>query len=903
MKRPDPEELLARVQQAEQQQTRGKLKVFFGAAAGVGKTYAMLEAAHQRCAEGVDVVVGWVETHGRPETEALLDGLERLPPTRLCYRTAILPEFDLDAALERRPALLLLDELAHTNVPGSRHHKRWQDAEELLQAGIEVYTTVNVQHIESLGDVVAQITGVVIRETVPDAIINHADEIEVVDLSPDDLLQRLAEGKVYVPQQAQVAARHFFRKGNLMALRELALRCAADRVDAQMQHYKRDHAIAQTWPTTERLLVCVSPSPSSARVVRAACRMAQRMQAPWLAVYVETPHTRRLPDLDRMRVSQTLRLAEQLGAEVVTLEGHRAADEIIAYARTRNVSRIMAGKPSHPRWRELLVGSFADTLVRQSDEIDVTFVSGSDDVSAPVVPSPILHPTLRWSDYGWVGVMLVVCTMSGVVLFPSIGQNNVILVYLLGITMLATRVRRSAAVVASVASVVAFNFFFTMPYYTLEVDDSQYLVTFPVMLTVALVISTLTVRIREQAEVARWRERRTAALYAISRAFAAANDCQTILDHAVHHVGEVFASEAVILLPDDQGHVTVRAGQVPAETLSRAECGVAQWVFDHGHLAGRTTDTLPGAELLYVPLLAGQQTVGVLGVRLSQPATSATPEQRHLLEAFASQTALALERVALAAEAQQAQVRVKTERLRSSLLSSVSHDVRTPLAGIIGAASSLLEHGGALGPSDRHDLLLAIYEEAERLGRLVNGVLDMTRIETGTIQVRKEWQPLEEVVGAALHRLDARLHGRQLHLDLPPDLPLVPLDSVLIEQVLINLLDNALKYTPPGSPIALSSHAIPADSGAVSIPASVVVAIADDGPGVPPGDEERIFEKFAQAQPAGARRGVGLGLAICRGMIAAHGGRIWAVNRPGGGAVFSFSLPIEGEPPEVGIME
>lgn len=896
--RPDPDELLVRVQDAEQQRTRGKLKIFFGAAAGVGKTYAMLEAAHQRQAEGVDAVVGWVETHGRAETEALLVGLERLPPRTESYRGATLHEFDLDAALARRPALLLLDELAHTNTPGSRHTKRWQDAEELLYAGQDIYTTVNVQHIESLSDVVAQITGVVIRETVPDFMIDRASEIEVIDLPPDELIQRLLEGKVYVPNQAQAAINNFFRKGNLIALRELALRRAADRVDAQMQVYKRDHAIARTWPTTERLLVCVSPSPSSVRLVRAACRMAQSMRATWLAVFVETPRSLRMHDADRARLAQTLRLAEQLGAEIVTLNGHNAADEIIAFARSRNVSRIIAGKPAHPHWRELMMGSFSSSLVRQSDEIDVTFIRGDDEALQNIQPK-VARSVPGWSDYGWAFGVVALCTLLNrliVAFFPGFAEANITMTYLVGVIVVAMRRGRGAAILTSVLSVLTFDFFFVPPHLTFAVSDTQYLATFGVMLAVALVISTLTVRLRQQVESARQRERRTAALYAMSRAFAVATDNETILRHAAYRIGEVFGSEVICFVPDEQGVLSIRGSQDVSDTIDASERGVAQWVYEHGQMAGRGTNTLPGAALLYVPLIAAQGVVGVLGLRAAEPATLIAPDQHHLLETFASQTALALERVALATEAQQAQVRIKTEQMRSSLLGSVSHDLRTPLAVITGAASSLLEHGETLAPTLRRDMLQTIYEDAERLGRLVNNVLDMTRIETGTIQVCKEWQPLEEVVGAVLHHMEPRLQGRPIHVDLPPDLPLVPLDSVLIEQVLINLLDNALKYTPHDSPLVLAAHAGPPVPDTVT-PASVIVSVADHGPGLPPGEEERIFEKFVRVQQAGVGRGVGLGLAICRGMIAAHGGLIWAENRPDGGAVFCFSLPIEGEPP------
>ncbi len=896
VRRPDPDELLARVQIAEQQQSRGKLKIFFGAAAGVGKTYAMLEAARTSHTDGIDVVVGWVETHGRAETAALLEDLERIPPQTIVYRGTTLHEFDLDAALARHPALLLLDELAHTNVPGSRHSKRWQDAEELLAAGIDVYTTVNVQHIESLSDVVAQITEVIIRETVPDTIIDQADEIEVIDLTPDELLERLHEGKVYVPQQARQAVQNFFRKGNLIALRELALRRAADRIDTQMQNYRRDHAIAQTWPTTERLLVAISPSPSSRRLVRATLRMAQRWQAPWLAVYVEPPAGTGLSDSDRSRVAQTLTLAEQLGAEVVTLSGHHAAEEVLSYARTRNVSRIVVGKPVSSRWREWFSRPFADAVVRGSGDIDVFFTCGEADDTTPVAPSAPWPQSYRWPDYGWACAMIAICTGISIFLFPFIGHTNVVLIYLLGITALATRFSRRSLVLASLLSVAVFNFFFTTPYYTLQVDQPGYLITFVVMLTVALVTSTLTVRIREQAVAARQRERRTAALYAISQAFAVAQDQDAILEGATEQISSVFGSEVVILLPDEKGRIRVWNEQRIPAFFNPSENGVAQWVYDHGQPAGQGTDTLPSAAALYVPLLASQGTLGVLGVYPTQDIHVNDPQQRHLLATFTNQTALALERAHLAAEAQQAQLRIETEQLRNSLLSSVSHDLRTPLASITGAASSLLEDNGTINETLTQDLLMTIHEEAERLSRLVQNLLEMTRIETGTIQIHKEWQPLEEVIGAALTRLARQLDGRSIQVHLPADLPLVPLDGVLIEQVLINILDNALKYTPPGSPIELAADV---EQDAHDQPVAVVVTIADRGPGLPPGVEQGIFDKFFRIPATRVGRGAGLGLTICRAMIEAHGGRIWAANRSDVGAIFHFTLPLEGMPPLV----
>lgn len=884
--RPDSDTLLARLKEDETRQARGRLKVFLGAAAGVGKTYAMLEAARARRAEGVDVLVGWADTHGRAETEALLNGLEVLPRRQIAYRNTSLQEFDLDATLARRPALVLVDELAHTNVPGSRHAKRWQDVLELLDAGISVYTTVNVQHLESLNDVVAKITGVQVRETIPDSVLEQADEVELIDLPPEELLQRLKDGKVYVPEQAKEAVQHFFRKGNLIALRELALRRTADRVDAQMRLYMRDHAIRETWPVTERLMACIGPSPHSVRVVRAAKRFADSLRAEWIVAYIETPAHARLPEADRARVTDTLRLAEQLGAETVVLSGPRVSEEILKYARVRNISKIVVGKPIHPVWKRLFSGSIADTLIRGSEDTDVYVISGEEAAHLPFV-APARPPRRQWRPWIWATAIVGASTAVAWLMFYHFDLSNLIMVYLLGVVAVASRYGRGPSVLACLLSVAAFDFFFVPPYLTFAVHDTQHFITFGVMLVVALVISQLTVRIRWQAETARQRERRTAALYALSRELAGTRGVPNILQAAARHIAEVFRGQVAVFLPDASGRLVAHTDLPGRFDVDASEHGTIQWVHAHQQAAGLGTATLPGAKALYLPLSASGGALGVLGVRPEDPHSLDAPEHLHQLETFANQTALALERARLADEAQQAQLRVEAERLRSSLLSSVSHDLRTPLASITGAASSLLEAPSPLDALTHRGLLETIQEESERLSRLVNNLLQMTRLESGSLQLRKDWHPLEEVVGAALGRLKGPLGDRSVTARLPEDLPLVPIDDVLIEQVLINLLDNAVKYTPGGSPIEVAAWA---DEG------SVTVEVADRGPGLAAGEEGQVFEKFYRGQPA-KDRGAGLGLAICRGFIQAHGGRIWADNRPEGGAAFRFTIPLVGTPP------
>jgi len=883
--RPDPEALLARVKAEEAHQRRGKLKIFLGAAAGVGKTYAMLEAAREQKADGVDVLVGYVETHGRAETDALLQGLEILPARMVDYRGTALRELDLDAALARRPALILVDELAHTNAPGLRHAKRWQDVVELLDAGIDVYTTMNVQHLETLNDVVAKITGVVVRETVPDSVFEQADEIELIDLPPDELLERFKDGKVYMPEQAQEAVKNFFRKGNLIALRELALRRTAERVDAQMRVYMHEHAIGKAWPTVERLLVCISPGPESARLVRAAKRMADRLGAPWVAAYVETPRQLRLPAEVRDRVTQTLRLAEQLGAETVRLPGEKMSEAILRFAHDRNVTKIVVGKPRRQLWTRILIGSIVDALVQGSGDIDIYVISAErEQHGAPPAPRARRAIPSDWAPYGWATAVVALATGAAWLTLPYFELANLVMVYLLGIVVVATRYGQGPSLVASILSVAALDFFFVPPVFTFAVSDVKYLFTFVVMLVVGLVTSGLAARIRTQAEAARLREQRTAALYAMSRELASTRGVDMLLTIAMRHISEVFRSQVVVLLPGAGGALVCADGGQFA--LDSNELGVGKWVHEHHQPAGLGTSTLPGAAALYLPLQAPRGPVGVLGIRPADPHSLDAPDQLHQLETFANQTALAIERAQLADEAQQAQVRMETERLRNSLLSSVSHDLRTPLATITGAATTMLENGAKLNDRTRQGLLESVREEADRLNRLVQNLLEMTRLESGALQLRKEWHPLEEVIGAALGRLGKELADRRVDTRVPPDLPLVPIDDVLIEQVLVNLLDNAVKYTPGGSPIRII---------ATSTGEAITVEVADHGPGLPRGEEDKVFEKFYRGMPGG--RGAGLGLAICQGIVKAHGGNIWAQNLPEGGVAFLFTLPLAGKPP------
>jgi len=885
--RPDADSLLARVKAEEELLARGRLKIFLGACAGVGKTYAMLEAARARRGETRDVLVGVVETHGRAETEALLADLSILPRKEIEYKGIKLQEFDLDAALARRPGLILIDEMAHTNAPGSRHPKRWQDVKELLDSGIDVYTTINIQHIESYNDIVAQITGVVMQETVPDAIVEQADSIELVDLPYEELLKRLQEGKVYIGPQAELARQNFFKPGNLSALRELALRFTAEKVNRQVQALKPAGAGASLWPTAERVLVLVGPSPSSARLIRRARRLASSLRGQWFALHVESPAKVHASVSEKNRIVQHMRLAEKLGAEAYTIMSDHLVSAVLQFARERNVTRIVVGKPLRPAIVDRLLGSFVDDLVRHSGEIDVLVTRGDRAGESFKSPRTARPAEANLRQYTESVAIVLLCTLICFPLqrFASLSAATLIMIYLLGVVTLAARRGRGPAILASLLSVMAFDYFFVPPRLSFAVADTQYLFTFLVMIVVAITISTLTVRLRDAVSTSQLRERRTASLNELSRKLAGSRGQEAIVHATAVHISELFESEVAVLLPNADGKLEVREAKPPGLHLDAKEQSVAQWVFDLGQMAGIGTDTLPSAKLLYVPLLASRGTAGALALRPAHPERLLVPEQLRLLEALTQQAALALEVDRLSEESRRQEMQIETERLRSSLLSSVSHDLRTPLASITGAASSLLHEEGALSEMNRRELLQTIYDESERLGLHVNNLLEVTRLEAGAIAPRKELQPLEEVIGVACSRADRQLQGHELTISLPEDLPMVPVDAVMMEQVFFNLLENAAKYTPGGTPIEISAHV--ADG-------SVVVEVADHGPGLGEDEKERVFEKFYRGRERGSTGGVGLGLAICRGIVQAHGGRIWAANRPEGGAVFSFAIPLGG---------
>jgi len=884
--RPNPDHLLEQVRAEERRRARGRLKVFLGYAAGVGKTYAMLEAARQRQAQGVDVAAAYVETHGRAETEALLGDLEVVPRRQVEYRGASLGELDIDATLARHPQLALVDELAHTNAPGSRHPKRYHDVEELLAAGIDVYTTLNIQHLESFNDVVAQITGVVVRETIPDRAMDEADEIELIDLPPDELLQRLREGKVYVPDQAARAVERFFRKGNLTALREMSLRCAARRVDDQMRAYMQMRSIPGPWPAAERLLVCVSPSPLNERLVRAARRLADELKAEWFALYVETPGQTRLPPEDRDRVARNLQLAEELGAKTATRQAECVAESVVDFAREHNVTKIIAGKPLRPRWVELLRGSVLDQIVRQSGSIDVYVISGSAEQPAQA-RAFARRAAVSWRRYLQGAGLVVAATLVGWPIHSRVEPTNLVMLYLTAVVVAALYLGRGPAVLASVLGVLALDFFFVPPHHTLAVQDTQYLLTFLGLLGVGVVVSTLAARAHDQTAAGRRREAQTTALYSLSRDLAAAVGLDAVLQVVISHIRETFHSAAAVLLPEGE-RLGVRVASFGL-TVDDDEHAVAIWAFQHGRPAGEGTDTLPAAALGYLPLKTARGVVGVLGVRPAAPDQWVAPERRQLLEAFASQAALAVERAQLAEQASQIELLSATERLQAALLNSISHDLRTPLASITGVLSSLRKprptdaQSARLDDAARDELVESAWEEADRLNRLVANLLDMTRLEAGALKVTKEPCELQDVVGTVLLQLADRLGDRAVTTEIPPDLPLVPVDFVLIAQALANVLDNAIKYSPADLPIEITARVV-SDQ--------LEVTVADQGMGINPDDLGRVFDKFYRVQRPESPTGTGLGLSISKGIVEAHGGAIQAQNRPGGGTIIKLTLPL-----------
>jgi len=882
--RPNPDMLLQKVLQ-EQETPRGKLKIFFGACAGVGKTYAMLTAAKIKIQDGDDVVVGLVETHGRVETARLLDGYEIIAPAHLQYRNKAFDEMDLDALLLRKPKLVLVDELAHTNIPGSRHRKRWQDVEEILRVGIDVFTTLNVQHLESLNDIVGQITGIRVRETVPDRIFDIADEISLVDLPPDELLRRLREGKVYMPHQATRAAESFFRKGNLIALRELAMRRTADRIDSQMRDYRADMSISQVWHARDRILVCIGPNPESERLVRAASRLAQAMHADWIALFVETPDLQSLVPERRERIMAGLRLAQELGAETTSIPGSDLAVSIAAFAHEHNITTLVLGQTELRGWRKLFQEDLAKAIAKHAPDLGLHVVAQT---TIPKVERFTLH--LQWSRAFEIQKMIIalgICagiTALGLPLFRYLDLANFIMIYLLGVVFISAKLGQGPGLFASFMSVALFDFFFVNPRFSFSVSDSRHLLTFAIMFVVALVVGNMTAKLRYQAIISARREHRAEALHLVGKELSASLTVEKTLEIGLRHLRGLFGeAKATILLPDSKDHVrqpiaSFEPGKEPPET----DVGIAQWSFENRAAAGFGTATLAHSDLLYLPLPGTMKVRGVLAIRPASIDVLQEPEQMRLLESFANQVGQTLERIHYIDVAQDSLLRMEAERLRNSLLATVSHDIRTPLSAIIGQTSNLLTLQDSLQPEIR-PMAQSLHDEALRLGHIVDNILDMARLQSGRVKLNKQWQSLEEVVGVSLVGAIPAQTMRECVLDLPETLPLVEFDPILLERVFANLIGNAVKYTTDNSIIRIAAKVQSTE---------VVVSVEDNGPGIPKGNQEKIFEKFTRGDEESSIPGVGLGLTICKAIVEAHGGRIWAENIVPHGARFSFALPL-----------
>jgi two-component system, OmpR family, sensor histidine kinase KdpD len=883
--RPSPEALLAEARRAAKGRA-GHLKIFVGAAPGVGKTYEMLQAARAKLQEGVDVAVGVVETHGRKETEALLDGLEILSRKPMVYVNRILDEFDIDAALKRRPSLILVDELAHTNVPGSRHPKRYQDVEELLDAGIDVYTTVNIQHIESLNDVVAQITRVRVRETVPDAILDRADAIELVDLTPEDLIQRLKEGKVYVPKQAERALKNYFSPANLTALRELALRRTAERVDEQLLEQMQARAIPGPWAAGERILVCVSEDPRSTGLVRHAKRLADRLRAPWTVLYVETRRSLQFGERDRDRVAETLRLAERLDAEAMTLPAstRRIADDVLSFARKNNVTHIIVGKSDRSRWFEIVHGSVVRDLVRRAGNIGVHVIAGEELAAEPGTGSVAAGGDRPFDPLPYIAALVAVAASVGVgvVARPLLGIENVDLILLTAVVGIAVRYGLLPSLFASVVASLGYNFFFLPPVYTFTITDPTNIAAFVLFAVMAILVSNLAGRGQLQTTTALQRVRTIESLYAFSRKLAGAGALDDVLWATAYQIASMLKVRVVMLLPDN-GSIALKAGYPPEDTLDEADLAAAKWAWEKNRPAGRDSDALPGAKWLFLPMRTGRGAVGILGIRRDEPGALLRPEQRRLLDALADQGALAIERVHLVEDVDRVERAAEADRLRSALLTSISHDLRTPLASVLGAAGALRDL--SLDDNAKADLVTTIIDEAERLNRFIANLLDMTKLESGAITPNLTPHDMGEIVGTALQRASKFLVQHRVDVEIAADLPMVSVDAVLFEQVLFNLLDNAAKYAPPDTTIGIQAW---------REQSSVKLQILDEGAGIPAAELERIFDKFHRAQKGDqVRAGTGLGLSISRGFVEAMHGTLTAANRGDqSGAVFTITLPV-----------
>ena len=884
--RPDPDALLRELKLKEETRT-GKLKIFFGYAAGVGKTYAMLEAAHHAKEMGVDVVAGYIEPHVRPETLALLDGLEQLPNKEIPYKNITLREFDLDGALARKPQLILVDELAHTNAAGSRHRKRYQDIKELLRAGISVYTTVNVQHLESLNDVVASITGIAVAERLPDRIFDRADQVEVVDIEPADLLERLKEGKIYRPNQAARAMDHFFTLKNLAALREIALRRTADRLNRAA-----DTGVGTKAKSSEHILVCLSGAPSNANVIRTAARMAEAFRSSFTALFVETSDFKDMSDDNRSRLRANLRLAEELGARIATVYGDDTPLQIAEYARASGVTKIVLGRSNNKRFFWERSKNLVDRLNALAPDLDIHIIPDTYPAYRAPRKSWNLSERFTVKDALRTLVILAVCTMVGLAFaYLDFSEANIIMIYQLGVLVVAMVTSgRLYSLAASILSILIFNFFFTVPLFTLHFNDKSYLATFLVMFLVAFLSSSLTTRIKRQARLASRQAYRTQVLLEASQTLQKAEGQEAILEAMAVQLRKLLERTALYypVLPDGtlgqprffpvEPTVDTRAYLTPDETA------VASWVQKNNKHAGATTNTLPNAKCLYLAVRGEGSALAVVGIAIEE---GREPDafEKNLMLAIVDECGLVLEKELLGQEKHRVEEQAQQEALRANLLRAISHDLRTPLTAISGNAGILMENASVLDAAKRRQLYTSIYDDSMWLANLVENLLSVSRIENGTIRLKMEPELLEEVFQEALTHLDRKAKEHTITVELPDDMLMAKMDARLIVQVVINIVNNAIKYTPPASHVQVSAR---------KRGESVEVRIADDGPGISDEAKAKLFDMFYTANNArgDGRRGLGLGLSLCRSIVQAHGGSITVEDNYPKGAIFSFTLPL-----------
>lgn len=878
--RPNPDALLSQVGGSDSTENQGRLKVYLGMAAGVGKTYSMLADAREALRLGSDVVIGYLEPHGRKDTEEQAEGLPKLPLQTIAHRGVDLYEFNLDAAIERRPELLLVDELAHTNAPGSRHGKRWKDIVELLDTGINVATTVNIQHVESLRDVVAQITGVFVQETVPDAFFERANEIELVDIPPEELQNRLRKGKVYGAEKIEQALQGFFKRGNLLALRELSLRHTAERIDVDLRRARNQTHAAQPWHAGERILISIAPNRMARKVIRAARRLANSLHAELIAIHVSSPRQDFGRPEDREELDHAMRLAEELGAKTATLAGDDVVAEILGFARQENVTTIVMGKPVRPRWKELLFGSVVDQTVRQSGEIDVLVISGDEAEPTASRRSSLRSGSAPPQARGYVEAVLWVALATGLghLVASEIRHANIIMLYLVGVIAVALRYGRQESLLVSLLSVAAFNFFYVPPLYTFVISDFQYSITFAVLLAVGYLISSLTIRLKDQSRASSERERHTSALYDLSRKLAATQRKSEMAAYSAEKVTSLVGVPSAVFRRTSTGQLSILSPSTTGFEQGPNESAVASWVMENGKAAGATTDTLAGSCGYYLPLIGAAGSFGALAVDL-RGVDALDTTKRHLIESIASQLSTALERAQYAKSSQDSKLRAEREEMRGDLLSAVSHDLRTPLASITGAATALAQQSD-LSPQSL-EMATTIQEESDRLGRLVRNLLDMTRVQ-GKVELSLDWQSLDDLISNAVLRTE-KLFDHPVTQKLSPDVVLVKVDGLLIEQVIVNLLENASRHAGRTAQVTIESGRNPQNAW---------VEVSDDGPGIPASQSGGIFARFNKLGTGG----FGLGLTICKAALEAHGGSIELL--PGTtGARFRFKIPLPAEVP------